>query len=448
MISAQSGNWVAPFGITIIIDKLSAVMLWLTSVSLLGVSIYSAVGMDKNREAFGYHAILHFLIMGINGVFITGDLFNLYVWFEIILISSFFMITLGGEKAQLEASVKYMTMNLLASTFFLTGIGIVYGLTGSLNMADLAMKFQFIENRNLVGIVAIFFFVGFGIKSAIFPFYFWLPASYHTPPPVISSLFAGLLTKVGVYSFIRVFSLMFIDDVFIREVVLYSAAFTMISGALGALVKQDIRRIMNYLIICHIGYMMMGIGLNNELSFSGSIFYLIHDIIVKTFLFLIVGIIISETGKIALKDLGGLAKTHKFLAVLFLIGALSLIGVPPFSGFWPKLLLIQGALENGNIPIIIVALFASFATLYVMMKMWIEIFWKEQTYNIPHKIREEIERRRKVKYIAVGILCFFILYIGFGAENIHTLSKSIASEIDQSETYIEKVLGVEYLKNK
>ena len=168
--------------------------------------------------------------MGLTGAFLTGDIFNLYVWFEIIIISSFVLITLGGEKAQIEGAVKYFTLNILASIIFLTAIAVLYGLAGSLNMADLSVLVPKLENRGLVEVAAILFLVGFGIKSAVFPLYFWLPASYHTPPSAVSAIFGGLLTKVGVYALIRIFSLIFTNDVFLGQILLVIAILTLFSG--------------------------------------------------------------------------------------------------------------------------------------------------------------------------------------------------------------------------
>src|SRR5690606_23084393 len=203
ILTMQSGNWPAPFGITFVADVFSTTMVLFSSISALAVCLYSFKGVNKSRMKYGYFPITHFLFMGLNGAFLTGDIFNLYAWFEVIIISSFVLMTLGGRKAQLEGAVKYMAMNILASTFFLTGIGILYGITGSLNMADLSIKIQQVQNQRLVGITACFFIIGFGIKSAVFPLYYWLPSSYHTPPSAVAATFGGLLTKVGIYAMIR-----------------------------------------------------------------------------------------------------------------------------------------------------------------------------------------------------------------------------------------------------
>ena len=258
ILTMNAGNWEAPFGIVFVADLLSSTFVLLTSIAALAVSIFSATGVGRARMLYGFFPIFHFLIMGLNGAFLTGDIFNLYVWFEVVIISSFVLLTLGGRKAQLEGAVKYMAMNILASTFFLTGIGILYGITGTLNMADLSLKILLVENQSIVNLTALFFLVGFGIKSALFPLYFWLPSSYHTPPSAVAAVFGGLLTKVGIYALFRVFTLIFVPTEFIKIVIIGIAIMTIITGAFGALIKDNIRRLFSYLIVCHLGYVIGG----------------------------------------------------------------------------------------------------------------------------------------------------------------------------------------------
>lgn len=374
----QAGKWQAPFGITFVADVFSSTMVLLTGIAGLAVSIFSTVGVSKARMRFGYFPILHFLLMGLNGAFLTGDIFNLYVWFEVIIIASFVLMTLGGRKPQIEGAIKYVTMNLLASIIFLTAIAILYGLTGSLNMADLSFKVAQVQNRGLVNVTAILFFVGFGIKSAVFPLYFWLPSSYHTPPSAIAAIFAGLLTKVGVYALLRIFTLIFVPDDFMKIVFTTVAVATLFSGALGAMIKVDIRKLFSYLIVCHIGYMIAGLGLFTEAALAGALFYLIHDIMVKTNLFLISGLIYKIKGTVNMNELGGMYVGYPKLSLLMAVVLFSLVGVPPLSGFWPKILLFQAGFNQDSYVIITALLAASFVTLYVIAKMWVEVFWKVQ----------------------------------------------------------------------
>src|SRR5919106_4932284 len=231
----QMGNWPAPYGITLVADLFSAIMVVLTSVIALAVVLYALSSIDVAREHFGFHPLYHFLLMGVSGAFLTGDLFNLYVWFEVMLMASFVLLALGGERPQMEGAIKYVTLNLIASAIFLAAVGLLYGAVGTLNMADLAQKLREPEAADFITTIAMLFLVAFGIKAGIFPLFFWLPASYHTPPVAVSAIFAALLTKVGVYAMIRVFTLIFVHDIgYTHTVILILAGFTMVTGVFGA----------------------------------------------------------------------------------------------------------------------------------------------------------------------------------------------------------------------
>jgi multicomponent Na+:H+ antiporter subunit D len=444
ILTTQAGNWQAPFGISFVSDVFSSMMILLASIAGVAVCIFSIVGIRKERLRYGYFPILHFLLMGLNGAFLTGDIFNLYVWFEIIIIASFVLMTLGGRKPQIGGGIKYVTINLFASIVFLTAIGILYGLTGSLNIADLSLKIADVENRGLVNVTSMLFFVSFGIKSAIFPLHFWLPASYHTPPSAIAAIFAGLLTKVGVYAMLRVFTLIFVPDDFTSNIIIVVATATLLTGAFGALVKKDLRQIFSYLIISHIGYMIAGIGMFTEVALTGVLFYLFHDIMVKTNLFLISGVIVKIKGTVKIKELGGLYDDYPKLSLLIAVVLFSLVGVPPLSGFWPKISLIYAAFETRSWILVFAIITASFFTLYIIARIWAEVFWK------PAPALEHLpaDGFRRLKYfdkttliLPVIILAFVSVYIGIAAENIMLVSKHIAIEMMNTTPYIQAVLG-------
>jgi multicomponent Na+:H+ antiporter subunit D len=441
----QAGNWKAPFGIIFVADTLSATLVLLTAIAGVAVSTFSAASVVTARLKFGYFPILHFLILGLNGAFLTGDIFNLYVWFEIIIISSFVLITLGGEKAQLEGAVKYFTLNILASMIFLTAIAVLYGLTGSLNMADLSLKVAAIQNRGLVEMTAILFLIAFGIKAAVFPLYFWLPASYHTPPSAVSAIFGGLLTKVGVYALIRVFTLIFVGDTFLQDTILTMAVLTLISGGLGALVQNNLRKVFSYLIICHIGYMIAGLGMFTEVAIAGAIFYLIHDIIVKTNLFMVGGLIYRIRGTNNIQSLGGLYKEYPKISLLIAIPLFSLVGIPPLSGFWPKISLLNAGFTEGQWWIVGAIIFASLITLIIIARVWSAVVWKDKV-ELPKRLNfryfDKLRKIRKIQLMApIIFLSLISLYIGFGAEHIQQVSARIASELIDNQQYIDAVLN-------
>jgi multicomponent Na+:H+ antiporter subunit D len=434
----QIGGWPAPFGISLVADLLSAIMLCLAGTTGAAVAVYSVATVDIRRESFGYHPLLQVLLMGVNGAFLTGDIFNLYVWFEVMLIASFVLLALGGERNQLEGAFKYVTLNLVSSALFLAAVGLLYGVAGTLNMADLAVKLRNANQPALVSGVGMIFLIAFGIKAAIFPLFFWLPASYHTPPVAVSAIFAGLLTKVGVYALIRVFTLVFVQDVtFTHGLILFLSGMTMITGVLGAASQNDFRRILSFHIISQIGYMTMGLGLFTSLALAGSIFYIIHHIIVKTNLFLISGIAARYMGSYELKKLGGLYQSSPFLAILFLIPALSLAGIPPLSGFFAKLVLVRAGLESGGYLIVFVALAVGLLTLFSMTKIWAEAFWKPAAGEAAPKP----QRMSGALWIPAISLALITIVIGFGAGPVFELSQLTADQLMDPKDYIQAVLG-------
>jgi len=443
ILTMNAANWEAPFGIVFVADTLSTTLVLLTSIAALAVSIFSATGVGRARMLFGYFPIFHFLIMGLNGAFLTGDIFNLYVWFEVVIISSFVLLTLGGRKAQLEGAVKYMAMNILASTFFLTGIGILYGITGTLNMADLALKIPKVQDQSIVNLTSMFFLIGFGIKSAVFPLYFWLPSSYHTPPSAVAATFGGLLTKVGLYALFRVFTLMFVPNEFIKTVFIVMAIMTILTGAFGAIIKNNIRRLFSYLIVCHIGFIIGGLGLYTKLALLGAIFYLIHDIIIKTNLFLIAGLIRQLRGTMNMTKLGGIYAEYPKLSLLIALVLFSLAGVPPLSGFWPKIYLIEAAFAGENYFFIVSIILGSFITLYVLAKLWVEVFWKDAADDaaIVDKFKPLNSLNKVLLVLPIGILASTTLYIGLNAEMIIQVADKISTEMLDTRPYIKAVLG-------
>lgn len=443
----HAAAWDAPFGISFVADVFSSSMVLLTSFSGLAISIYSATGIARGRMLYGYFPILHFLFMGLNGAFLTGDIFNLYVWFEVIIIASFVLMTLGGRKPQIEGSVKYMAMNILASTFFLTGVGILYGITGTLSMADLSLKIAALENRKLVDIASLFFIIGFSIKSAVFPLYFWLPSSYHTPPSAVAAAFGGLLTKVGVYALFRVLTLIFIPDDFIRTLLIILAVFTILTGTFGAIIKNNIRRIFSYLIVCHIGFMIGGLGMYSDIALAGALFYLFHDMMVKTNVFLIAGLIRKLRGTMNIEKLGGLYAEYPRLSLLMALVLFSLVGIPPLSGFWPKIYLFEAAFMDNQYVLIAAIIVGSFATLYVIAKLWANVFWKElpAPATSGELVTDDFKSlsgfRKSLLVTPIVILAAITLYIGLGAEHIALVVNHIVGEMKDTAPYIEAVLG-------
>ncbi len=378
IISLNVGGWHAPYGITLVIDYLSVIMLMTSAVIVFCISIFAVSFLENNNKKHRFYITFYALVMGLNGSFITGDVFNLYVWFEVMLISSFVLITLGSSREQLSGGIKYLALNLIGSLLFLAGIGLLYGKTGTLNMAQLAEILIDDDSAILTNTSAMLFFVAFGIKAAIFPLFFWLPSSYHTPNITITSLFAGLLTKVGVYTMIRFFTLFFVQDqAFWHTLLLILGGLTMFIGGSAAIAQYEVRKILSYHIISQIGYMIMGLGIFTPLGLAGGIFFIIHNMIAKTNTFLVSGMIFKLKGNYNLKNIGGLVKQSPLLAVLFIIPAFALAGVPPLSGFFAKFILIKAGFEDGHYFVTAVAVFTGLLTLYSMIKIWNEAFLKK-----------------------------------------------------------------------
>lgn len=444
ILTLQAGNWAAPYGITLVADTLSATLVLLAALVGLAIAVYSGTAIVEKRVNFGYFAIFHFLMMGLNGAFLTGDIFNLYVWFEVIIISSFVLLTIGGEKMQIEGAVKYFTLNVVASVIFLTAIAVLYGLTGTLNMADLSLRLASLDNRGLVSICALIFLTGFGIKAALFPLYFWLPSSYHTPPVAVSALFAGLMTKLGVYAMLRVFTLMFELDVFLQNLLLGMAVIGMLSGALGALKQDNIKKAFSWLIISHVGFMVAGLGMGGAKAMEGAVFYMVHDIAVKANLFLMAGLLYRISATFSLRHSGGLMQWFPGLSLLLAIPLFSLAGIPPLSGFWPKISLLAGGLEQGQYVVVGAILLASLLTLIAVARIWAEVFWKpgrELARRPDFLYYDGMSRKEKLTLILpIALLALMSLYIGFGAQNMQVLAARIAAELADPSSYIRAVL--------
>jgi len=444
MLKTHMGSWPAPYGILLIADRFSAFMLFISAVVFLAVTIYSVQSIDYERLKNNYFLFTYGILMGVNGSFLAGDIFNLYVWFEVMLMSSFILISFGGERAQLEGAIKYLILNLISSFFFVAGIGILYGKMGSLNMADLAYKFSLTGDfPSLFEPSLILLLVGFAIKGALFPFFFWLPASYHTPPPAVSALFAGLLTKVGIYSLIRIYTLfLHYYDYFWNPIILWMGILSMVIGVITATSQFDFRKILSFHIISQVGYVIIGLAFFTISGLAAAIFFLGHNMISKTNTFLVAGWVHREKGTLNLKNLGDMFNRHTMWGVLFFISAFSLAGLPPLSGFAGKYLIIKAGIENNQIMVAMVALFVGLFTLFSMVKIWIEVFWK----NTPEKESPE-KAQNKAKLLPFGfmitgsiILALSIIVMGVWAEPIAGFCEKAATDLLNNQKYINFVL--------
>lgn len=420
-VAKNISGWIPPFGIEFRADLFSATLVALASFIGLCVTIYAHSNIDDERTNFGFHPLFFVLLGGISGAFVTADLFNMFVWFECILLSSFVLLGLGGEKKQLRGSLNYVIPNLFSSMLFLSGLGLIYGATGTLNMAQLAERTAQI-NPSTAALITVVFVTAFGLKAALFPFFSWLPNSYHTPPTAVAALFAGLLTKVGIYAIIR-----FVGTIApttassIIPILTIVCVLTIVIGSIGALAHTNLRKILGYLLIGHIAFMLLGLIVPTQDSMAAAYFYMLNHILVITCLFFFVGIIQWHTGQIDIRKIGGLQAKYPALAVGMAIPTLSLIGIPPFSGFWPKIGLLQAAAES---PIFFASIiFSSFLTLLAMAKVWMTIFWRAEVTESP-----EMPPCPTTKALPAYLLAAIILFISIFPAPIADLTNRAANE--------------------
>lgn len=447
IVVAHFGGWPARYGITFVADTLSALMVLLSAIIAAATFVYSLWNIDPERRTYGFYPLMQILLMGANGAFLTGDLFNLYVWFEVLLIASFVLLVLGNERSQMEGALKYVTLNLISSMLFLTAIGILYGSVSALNMADIVTKLPGLAS-SMTGAVAVLLLVAFGIKAAVFPLFFWLPDSYHTPPATVIALFAGLLTKVGIYSMMRIFTLFFHANVTQDQVLfLVIAGLTMIVGVLGAVAQNEVRRVLAFHSVSQMGYIVMGFALFTSASLAAAIFFMLHHSIVKSNLFLISGVIHRRGGSTRLSQVGGLIRSAPLLAGLFLVTSLSLAGIPPLSGFWAKLGLVQAGLKietPGSFSIVAVSLAVSVLTLISMIKIWNEAFWKPCPESVASPPQPASLTENTLTYGPIIFLTALTVFVGLAPESLLVLVQDAADQLLNRGDYVRAVLGVEF----
>jgi multicomponent Na+:H+ antiporter subunit D len=437
------GGWFAPWGIAFVADRLACIMLCLSmSVGTL-VLAYACFTAEPRQEQYFFHPLFQVLLLGVNWSFITGDLFNLFVAYEVMLLGSYGMMMVGAAKQQVRQTFKYIAINSIGSTLFVAACGLVYATLGTLNMADIAVRSAQLEGDRaaLVTAVSMLLMVVFALKAAAFPIFFWLPDSYPIVPAGLNGYFAGLLTKVGVYSLLRMFVLCFRQPgaELVLDVLLVMSGFTMLFGVLGALCQWEIRKILSWHIISQVGYMVMGIGLAAAgadvalAAVSATIFYVVHHIVVKSSLFLIGGIADRISGTQQLKEMGGVIDLAPGVAALFLVAAFSLAGMPPFSGFFAKLVLIRVGLADGQFAIVLVSLVTSLLTLYSMSKIWSYGFWRSSGRAAP------LGRYRGMM-VPTAVLVAFTVAMGVAVEPFMRLANDAARDVVDPRAYQEAVL--------
>lgn len=453
-IVLQMGLWAAPYGITVVADGLSTIMLTLTAILAAAIVPY-AMGTLDQRERMNFYPLLLFLIMGVNGAFLAGDLFNLYVFFEVLLMASFVLLTLGGQQAQINAGIRYVVLNLMASTVFLSAAGLAYATMGTLNMAHLAQRIDSVPPAigTLLGGLLL---IAYSSKAGLFPLFFWLPSSYHTPHPAVTAFFGGLLTKVGVYTLFRIFPLIFPSYLIAwQPLILTIAGLTMLTGVFGAMTVGTLRRVLSFHVISQVGYMIMGLGLAATgnpvlagLALAAGIFYLVHHMIVKTALLMAGGAAELEMGSgiLASNQLNGLVGRRPLLAVIFFLAAFSLAGVPPSSGFISKLALLQSSLSGQHWWIAGVSLLVSLFTLMSMVRLWQNAFTGHATQPIYPTAPLTNPERRWLTLAPIAVLVVLSLSIGLFSAPILRWSTVAAAQVLDRDGYIAAVAPTDVIE--
>lgn len=446
-LTMMMGRWMAPFGIAFTADLAGVTFALASAAVALACCIYSVADIDGPRRRQGFYTFFLLMMAGINGAFLTGDIFNLYVWFEVLLIASFGLIVLGSEPVQLDGSLKYAFLNLVGTTLFLIATGYLYGTFGTLNMADLTMKLQTAPEGVPIMTIAALFATAFAMKAAAFPLNFWLPASYHTPRIVVSALFAGLLTKVGVYALLRVLvMIMAAQREALADALAIVAILTMILGVLGALSQSDIRRALGFLVVSGIGSMIAGVALSGDVALSGAIFYAVHSMIVMAALYLAAGVIGRRAGSFELKDLGGQYAASPWFAFGFLILAVSVAGLPPLSGFWPKLLIVRGALSQGQGWLAAAVLVTALLTSLAIFRVWLFVFWR----GGPEGTRDGAEAwvlkplspaSARLSGLSLGALLLLTVAIGLLPQMLVETAQQASRGLIDPASYIASVFG-------
>ncbi|HJX45138.1 MAG TPA: Na+/H+ antiporter subunit D, partial [Geodermatophilus sp.] len=379
--SVSVGGWPVPLGIVLVVDRLSALMLVVASTVALGVLVF-AVGQgsadgDEGTPVSIFHPTFLVLVAGVGNAFLAGDLFNLYVGFEILLMASYVLLTLGGTAARIRGGITYIVVSLTSSLVFLAAIALVYAATGTVNMAQLAVRLGELPEGTQV-LLQSMLLIAFGIKAAVFPLSAWLPDSYPTAPAPVTAVFAGLLTKVGVYAIIRTQTLLFPGGA-LDDLLMWAALATMVVGILGAIAQSDLRRMLSFTLVSHIGYMVFGVALATAAGLAGAVFYVAHHIAIQTTLFLVAGLVERQGGTTSVNRLGGLARRSPLLAVLFLVPAMNLAGIPPLSGFIGKLGLLQAGVADGSalaFTLVGGGVVTSLLTLLAVTRVWTRAFWR------------------------------------------------------------------------
>ena len=445
VLVTQLGGWPAPYGITLVADGLTGIMLLLSGVTGLLSTIYAGSSLqyaprrgasptlNQTREVLGTQALLQFLLMGVNMSFLTGDLFNLFVSFEVMLIASYGLLLIGGTLPQLREGFKYVVVNLVASAIFVAAAGLAYGLFGTLNLADIAARLQGVTGDPRVTLVVALLALVFATKAATFPFGFWLPYSYPVVPGAVGAFFGAMLTKVGVYALLRLFTLLAPDETGLKNTLLVLAGFSILFGALGAVAQRRWRHLLAFANVASVGYLVVGLSSG---ALAPTLYYLISSVLVIFTLFLLAGLAELIAGERFSDHAEGHLGAYPLLGGVYFVAALALAGLPPTSGFVGKFAIIQALLQTGGAlrtSVATVAVAAGLLLLYAGIAVWRGFFWGDE--DAVHKVT--LPKGMWWVTVAAGTLLVALAVL---SGPVYTLTEQVAAQLKTPDTYIGQVL--------
>ncbi len=452
-VTYQAGGWQAPFGVTFMIDSLSLFMLIITATVSFAANLYSVSYIGNEGKESGFYAFLHFMVMGMSGAFITGDIFNLFVMLEITLMSSYAMVAYTGTQESLFTSLKYVVLNLVGSSIMLIAIGGLYSITGTLNMADLALTLSEpgAASVPVLGLISLLFSV-FAVKAGLVPFHFWAPAVYSNSPPPAAAMMAGISKKVGIYAVIRLYITVFSQaslpqnalvfgaqsvTVFTGFTALILGSATVLLGGISAINRDKIDEVLSYSSIGQVGFIFIPLSFaliyGSKTALVASLVYILSHSLAKPALFMISGIIEQVTGTTELEELGGLSEKSFALSAAFFISAFSLVGVPPLLGFFGKMLVFKTVVIQQSLPVLAVLFVGAVSSLLYFGETWLSVFFGE-----PVELTEDLPL---LQVFAVSFLAALILMRGIGFEPVHELALDAADAAFNTDLYIDTVLG-------
>ena len=435
------GDWDTPIGITLVADRFSIFMLLISSFVVLITTIYSTQAVKKSIRKNGFFGFTFGVLMGVNGAFLAGDIFTLFIWLEVILFSSFALITLGGKRNKLKGTRKYLLINLFSTFFMLGGMVLIHNITGTINIAALSLQISQIKDLSSIALGLILFLIGLIIKGALFPFYYWSTTSYKSSLLSVTALLAGLLSNIGIYILIRFYTLFLQHDLFFwSQILLWVGGISIVAGAIMASIQNNIRSLLSFHIFIQVGYIIIALAFNTLAGLTAAIFFIAHNMLAKTNIFLVAGWIYKRKGTLDLNSLNDEVKQSRIWGFLFFISAFSLVGLPPLSGFIGKYLVLKAGVDSHHLGISMVALFIGLITLYAMVKVWMAVFWKTPfTNSLPPILSIKIKDQWMLS--ASIILAIDIIGLVIWAQPTINYCMSTATDLLDTAKYVNNVLG-------